>query len=45
MEPDKKKIKRPSKSKRKHIRLIKQEARKAGLTEAEIKKKVEQLPA
>jgi hypothetical protein len=42
MEPDKKKQKRPSKSKRKFIRLIKQEGRKAGLTEAEIKKKLQQ---
>jgi hypothetical protein len=42
MAPDKKKLKRASKSKRKHIRLIKQEGRKAGLTEAEIKKKLAQ---
>jgi len=42
MTADKKKLKRPSKGKRKHIRLVKQEGRKAGLTEAEIKKKLQQ---
>jgi len=36
------KRKRLPKGKRKHIRLVKQEARKAGLTEAEVKKKVQQ---
>jgi hypothetical protein len=42
MENDKKKRKRLPKGKRKHIRLIKQEARKAGLSEAEVKKKTQQ---
>jgi hypothetical protein len=42
METDKKKPKRASKGKRKHIRMIKQESRKAGLSEAEIKKKTQQ---
>ncbi len=43
MEADKKKRKRLSKGKRKHIRLIKQEGRKAGLSEDEIKKKIQQV--
>ncbi|MBI5935959.1 MAG: hypothetical protein HY867_19815 [Chloroflexi bacterium] len=41
---EKTKIKRPSKSKRKHIRQIKQDGRKEGLSETEIKKKVQQIP-
>ena len=38
--PDKKKYVRPSQGKRKHIRRIKQEARKEGVSEAELKKRV-----
>ena len=37
------KIKRPSKGKRKHIRQIKQDGRKEGLSEIEIKKKIQQI--
>jgi len=40
--PEKKKDKRPSKGKRKHIRRMKQEARKADVTEAELKKRLRQ---
>ena len=40
---EKTKIKRPSKSKRKHIRMIKQNGRREGLSETEIKKKVQQV--
>ena len=36
--PDKKKRKRPSKGVRKHNRLVKQEARKANIPVAELKK-------
>ena len=36
--PDKKKHKRPSQGKRKHVRRMKQEARKGNITEAELKK-------
>jgi len=38
--PEKKKAKRPSQGKRKHIRRMKQEARKTDVTEAELKKRV-----
>jgi len=38
-EPEKKKRKRLSQSKRKYIRRMKQEARKGGMTAAELKKK------
>ncbi len=38
--PEKKKHKRPSQGKRKHIRRMKQEARKTDVTEAELKKRV-----
>ena len=37
---EKKTVKRASKGKRKHIRLIKQEARKENISEEEIKKRV-----
>ena len=40
---DKTKIKRLPKSKRKHIRQIKQDGRKEGLSENDIKKKVQQI--
>ncbi|MFZ5856086.1 MAG: hypothetical protein ACOYZ6_04585 [Chloroflexota bacterium] len=40
---DKTKKKRPPKSKRIHIRQIKQDGRRDGLSEAEIKKKVQQV--
>jgi hypothetical protein len=40
--PEKKKYKRPSQGKRKHIRRMKQEARKADVTEAELKKRLRQ---
>lgn len=40
--PEKKKHKRPSQGKRKHIRRMKQEARKADVTEAELKKRLRQ---
>jgi len=40
--PDKKKHKRTSQGKRKHIRRMKQEARKADILEAELKKRVRQ---
>jgi len=36
--PEKKKNKRPSQGKRKHIRRMKQEARKSNIPEAELKK-------
>jgi len=39
---EKKKRKRPSKGQRKHNRLVKQEARKASVPEAELKKKIRQ---
>lgn len=39
---EKKKIKRPSKGMRIHNRKVKQEGRKEGLTEAEIKKRLRQ---
>lgn len=42
MEANKKKRKRLPKGKRKHIRLVKQEGRRLGLSEAEIKKKLPQ---
>ena len=38
----KKKVKRPSKGMRIHNRKVKQEGRKEGLTEAEIKKRLRQ---
>jgi hypothetical protein len=38
--PGKKKRKRPSKGKRKHLRRVKQEARKENVSEAELKKRV-----
>jgi len=38
--PEKKKRKRPSKGMRKHVRRIKQEARKANVSEAELKKRL-----
>ena len=38
--PEKKKRKRPAQGKRKHLRRVKQEARKAGLPEAELKKRL-----
>jgi hypothetical protein len=38
--PEKKKHKRLSQSKRKHIRRVKQEARKENVSEAELKKRV-----
>jgi hypothetical protein len=38
--PDKKKRKRVSKGKRKHLRRVKQEARKENVSEAELKKRV-----
>lgn len=38
--PEKKKRKRPSKGMRKHTRLVKQEARKAGVSESELKKRI-----
>ena len=38
--PGKKKHKRPSKGKRKHLRRVKQEARKENVSEAELKKRV-----
>ena len=38
--PEKKQHKRPSQGKRKHIRRMKQEARKANVPEAELKKRV-----
>jgi len=37
--PEKKKHKRPSQGKRKYIRRMKQEARKGGMTDAELKKR------
>ena len=37
--PEKKKLKRPSKGIRKHNRQVKQEARKAGISESELKKR------
>lgn len=40
---DKTKTKRLPKSKRKYIRQIKQDGRKEGLSEIEIKKKVQQI--
>ena len=36
---DKKKRKRPAQGKRKHLRRLKQEARKAGISQAELKRK------
>ena len=39
---EKKKVKRPSKGMRIHNRKVKQEARKEGLSEAELKKKLRQ---
>jgi len=39
---EKKKVKRPSKGMRIHNRKVKQEGRKEGLTELEIKKKLRQ---
>lgn len=39
---EKKKRKRPSKGLRKHNRRVKQEGRKTGVSEAELKKKVKQ---
>jgi hypothetical protein len=38
--PEKKKAKRPSQGKRKHIRRMKQEARRTDVSEAELKKRV-----
>ena len=38
--PEKKKDKRPSQGKRKHIRRMKQEARRTDVPEAELKKRV-----
>jgi hypothetical protein len=38
--PDKKKRKRLSPGKRKHIRRVKQEARKENVSEAELKKRI-----
>ena len=40
--PEKKKRKRPSQGKRKYIRRMKQEARKGGMTDAELKKRTRQ---
>jgi hypothetical protein len=40
--PEKKKHKRPSQGKRKYIRRMKQEGRKADMSEAELKKRVRQ---
>jgi hypothetical protein len=37
--PEKKKSKRPAQGKRKYIRRMKQEARKGGMTAAELKKR------
>jgi hypothetical protein len=37
--PEKKKRKRPSQGMRKYIRRMKQEARKGGMTDAELKKR------
>ena len=37
--PEKQKRKRPSQGKRKYIRRMKQEARKGGMTDAELKKR------
>jgi hypothetical protein len=38
--PEKKKRKRPAQGKRKHLRRIKQEARKANVSEADLKKRI-----
>ena len=38
--PEKKKRKRPSQGKRKHLRRVKQEARKANVPETELKKRL-----
>lgn len=43
--PEKKKVKRASKSKRKHIRMIKQTARAENVTEAEVKRRVRAIGA
>ena len=37
--PEKKKRKRPAQGKRKYVRRMKQEARKGGMTDAELKKR------
>lgn len=41
--PEKKKRKRPSQSMRKYIRRMKQEARKGGMTDAELKKRTRRI--